>query len=485
MNLQIEGISNNMRYLFTNKGVVSLTEELNDLNGKNVAQYTFENLNIAVDIMRENMEFDFLTKKINIQEYAFASRKFLNMLMETFDPDNKITIIKEWEIKFGNGLMLINESMDDVFRKSRVDESWNAIRTIVEQWYNPMTWGSKIADVGKAAVKNVGKYAYDTAKSVKDFGASQYQQLKQIKNVDDFKKYLSDKAKSVWNRVKNGITKVWNCIKANPVECIMEGLRTVAFSAIGSGALTAVSFIPVVGQVSNALIFGSLLIWDAYKIYSGKYESGEYAWNVFDILFSMVSLLLPVGGSMLKQGAVGLRSFKDFGVMAVKKGGIFKTILNAIKSGGAKLARFIANAANWLGDKLGLEFLKNFASKATQWATKVSDDIIAGANSVAGAGTVTRVQGISNLGDLRRFIPKSLLKPDAFKAIAPKGVVLNASGQAIAIDAVICAAMGIEEPIMCKTKIEDSDMSQEQFADMKEEYMEDLKKQMGKLPIDF
>ena len=81
MNLQIEGISNNMRYLFTNKGVVSLTEELNDLNGKNVAQYTFENLNIAVDIMRENMEFDFLTKKINIQEYAFASRKFLNMLM--------------------------------------------------------------------------------------------------------------------------------------------------------------------------------------------------------------------------------------------------------------------------------------------------------------------------------------------------------------------------------------------------------------------
>lgn len=484
MSLRIEGISNNMRYLFTNKGVVSLTEELNDLNGKNVAQYTFENLNIAVDIMRENMEFDFLTKKIDIQEYAFASRKFLNMLMETFDPDNKINIIKEWEMKFGNGLMLINESMDDVLRKSRVDESWNAIRTIVEQWYNPLDWAKGAAGLVKKGVENVGKYAYDTAKSVKDFGVSQYQQLKQIKNADDFKKYISSKAKSVWNRVKNGITKAWNCIKANPVECIMEGLRTVAFSAIGSGALTAVSFIPVVGQVSNALIFGSLLIWDAYKIYSGKYESGEYAWNVFDILFSMVSLLLPVGGSMLKQGAVGLRSFKDFGVMALKKGGIFKTILNAIKSGGAKLARFIANAANWLGDKLGLEFLKNFASNATQWATKVSDEIIAGANSVATTGAVTGAQGISNLGDLRRFIPKSLLKPDAFKLIAPKGVVLNASGVAIAIDAVICAAMGVDDPIMCKNKIEDSDMSQEEFADMKEEYMVELKKQMGQLPID-
>jgi hypothetical protein len=53
------GMSVNMGYLFTDKGVVKISLEQNDLNGRNFVPYTFESLNIALDIINEN----FINKK--------------------------------------------------------------------------------------------------------------------------------------------------------------------------------------------------------------------------------------------------------------------------------------------------------------------------------------------------------------------------------------------------------------------------------------
>ena len=55
--LSFEGMSHNLQYVFTNRGVVKLSEQLNDLNGKNYLSYTYNNLNVAIDIMKENFDF--------------------------------------------------------------------------------------------------------------------------------------------------------------------------------------------------------------------------------------------------------------------------------------------------------------------------------------------------------------------------------------------------------------------------------------------
>ena len=108
-NLVIEGISHNLQYVFTNKGVTKISAQLNDLNGENYVPYTYDNLNVAIDIMRENIEFKYRIGKLDIIEYAAAPRKFLNNLVEIFKPQNPVSLIKEWETIFGNDLILINE----------------------------------------------------------------------------------------------------------------------------------------------------------------------------------------------------------------------------------------------------------------------------------------------------------------------------------------------------------------------------------------
>ena len=112
--LVFKGISHNLQYVFTNRGVSRISEQLNDLNNKNYVSYTYDNLNIAIDIMKENTDFKFRTGQLDLVEYAAAPRRFLNNIIEIFQPENSISLIKEWETIFGGDLLLINESVDSL-----------------------------------------------------------------------------------------------------------------------------------------------------------------------------------------------------------------------------------------------------------------------------------------------------------------------------------------------------------------------------------
>ena len=126
--LRFQGVSHDLQYVFTNKGVTRISDQLNDLNGRNYLPYTYGNLNVAVDIMRENSNFKYKTGQIDLVEYSSESRKFLHQLTEIFQPDNTISILKEWEENFGSKLLLINESVDKLIIESRITESWNQIK---------------------------------------------------------------------------------------------------------------------------------------------------------------------------------------------------------------------------------------------------------------------------------------------------------------------------------------------------------------------
>jgi hypothetical protein len=121
------GMSANMGYLFTEKGVVKMSYEKNDLNGRNFVPYTFESLNIAINIIRENFNFKYNIGKISLTEYSSEPRKFLNFLLEILKPQDSIKIIQEWEKKHGDKLLLINESHDKLLIEQRISNSWDSI----------------------------------------------------------------------------------------------------------------------------------------------------------------------------------------------------------------------------------------------------------------------------------------------------------------------------------------------------------------------
>jgi hypothetical protein len=445
MKLQLEGISRDLRYVFTNKGIVSMSDQINDLNGKNVLTYTMDNLSVAIDILRENNEYEFLTKKIGIQEYKFASRGFLNTLMEALNPNNKITIIKEWELKYGNDLMLINESQDDIGSKRKIHESWFGIKRIVEAWYNPLDWGKGLSDIGSTIVS---------------------------------------KAKSVWDWVKNKVSQVFKCLTNNFFECLLENMRIMLMSAPGVAVTTGLSvalnaIVPGSGWVPNLILYGALLIWDVWKMFSGKYESGTYQWNWGDIIFDIINIVLPfAAGPLLK---LGLNSFRAIGTMAAKSGGILAKFANAFISGIPKIGEAVAKGATWLSEKFGLTFLKDFAPKAINATKGFADDVAAGMKSAGGASKGA-VAGLSTASSALKNFTKIQID-NAFNALVPSSLrtplakdVLKQSGIAFLTTVAFCRLFKMDDPVMCINRVRRTDEVQlkQEMARASEEFDEEM-----------
>lgn len=281
-NLKIYGITENFKHMFTNRGLISISHKVNDMNGKTFIPYNFENLNIAIEIYKENIEYRYKTGKIDLLEYSSEPRKFLYKLVETFNLKNDIKIIKEWEYKFGDNLLLINESTDNLLIEQRVNDSWNGI--INEIWDSIKKGAEWVGGNIKSGLDSAGKFVANQARELQQKGLGGY---------------VASKAKSVWESVKSGIAKAWNCVKEG-IGCIMEGLRKITMSAAGAAILTGVAMIPKVGLVTNAIIFGTLLIWDIYKGLSGK------GWDIVNIIIDIVAIVLPAAGRVIKTAAVGV-----------------------------------------------------------------------------------------------------------------------------------------------------------------------------------
>lgn len=452
-NLGSISFSENMNYLFTDKGVTKISLEENDLNGKNFVSYTYDNLNIAIDILKENIEYRFKTGKISLIEYTSEPRKFLYSILEIIQPKNPINIIKEWESNFGDKLILINESSDKLLLEQKIDKSWDSFKLLFEQWYNPLSkdfavyQGAKnVYDWGQDKINKGVKWTKEQGKEIRDKG---------------FVNWAKDSAKSVWNKVKNGITSAWKCITNNPVECIMEGMRGLVFTAGGVAALTGLSMFPIIGQVSNGLVFGSLLIWDIYKWISGKYESGKYQWSVMDIVIDCVSLLTPYLGKIVKTLGLGVKSFTQLGKLAVTKGGVLSKIVMAIKNGIGKLTGFIKSAARWLGEKLGLTSMVKWGEKASTQLTKISDDITTGINST---------KQPSQLKQIWKKTPR---------IVSTKGEILKSMANSFAFATAFCAAINLDG-IRCKEKIENGEISDQQLKAAQEKAKQELSNQVGK-----
>jgi hypothetical protein len=365
-NTKLIGVSDDFNYIFTNEGVVKVSSLSNDLKGQNVIPYTFENLDVAIDILKENYLYNYKTNKLSLQEYLGKSRKFLYTIVETLKPNNSFSIITEWESRFGNKLVLINESVDKLVIEERVNQSFDFFKKVLLE-FDPI-------GMVKSGAQNALSFAGKTLKSVGDWTVDQAKQIKE----KGLATYAKEAGISIWNVVSNQIASAWKCVKSG-VECTMEGIRKLLFSVGATVALSAVSTIPVVGQVTNGVLYGTMLIWDLYKMMSGKYESGPYQWSIFDIIFDIIGAIFPYAARIGKTAFAGIKSFAQFGKMAAAKGGIWGSLYKAIINGVGKLQNLIGQGAKFLGEKLGIKSLAQWGSKASQKVKELADEMAAGA----------------------------------------------------------------------------------------------------------
>jgi hypothetical protein len=431
--LRFQGVSHDLQYVFTNKGVTRISDQLNDLNGKNYLPYTYGNLNIAVDIMRENSNFKYRTGQIDLVEYSSESRKFLHQLTEIFQPDNTISILKEWEENFGSKLLLINESIDKLIIESRITESWNQIKVILNEL-------DIMGSIGKG-ISNVADWGKETVGKAVDWTKQQGKEISQ-KGLGG---WAADKVSSAWEGVKNAVSKAYKCLSNNFFECLMEGLREAAFSPVGMGVMTALTFIPGVGQVADAIVFGALLIWDVYKMFSGKYESGEYQVHWYDPLIDAVCLLLPYAGKLFKGAIGGVKSMAELGPMAAKQGGILAKGVNLLKGSLTKILDVIGQSAKWIGEKLGIKWLSEIGAKAKSFMTSSVGTV---------AKTTTNVKNVVKQG------ATSVATKLGTKSVP---VVVKATGKTILINSTICAALGLDG-FTCHAKVASGEIGEAEIS---------------------
>jgi len=343
-------------------------------------------------------------------------------------------IIKEWEQNFGDKLLLINESTNNLLLEEKVNTSWESFKILFEQWYNPSSDDFFI----KKGAKNIQNW---TTKTATDAGNWMKDQKKQIQDKG-LTNWAKDKATNVWNSIKSNITKAWNCLSNNFFECLMEGMRKLVFTAAGTAAVTGLSMMPGIGQVSNSIIFGSLLIWDIYKMNSSKYQSGQYKFNIMDIVIDAISLLLPVFGKVVKAAGVGIKTVGDL-AKAASRGGVLGKAALVIKNGLSKIIGFIGKAAKWLGEKLGLKSLANWGNRASNQMTKISTEISSGVKvSKLGQALAGRKKELSKI---LKVMPKTM--PTREK-------LLTAMGKSFAFAVTMCAALGIDG-FKCRAQIHD------------------------------
>lgn len=443
--LKFIGLSRDLRYVFTNKGIISVFESVDENNQKTLIKYTPENIPQAINMVKEVNLFEYSNKLIDRNDFITSSRKFINKLLEiTCDKNESMSIITEWENNFGDKLLLLNESDSDELITERVSESWDFVIGLTEAWYNPFskdfiaykpfTWaydkGKKVAKAYKeGGIKNVLKKTYD---------------------------YGVRTAKSIYNTVKDAVVRVWKCLTNNFVECLMEGLRSLAYSVLGVGVLTLVSIIPGVGQIPTLIIFGVLLIWDIYKMLSGKYESGRYAWSWFEIALDAVSLLFPWIAKGLKAVFVG--GVKSIGALwkMASKIPILGKALTAISRGLSKIGQWIGKGVKFIGEKLGITWLTKFGSKAET----------AMANLAKGGGS-TVTKNVTK-DTVKQTLKQKLVGQGVNYVMPSTGVVIATTAGSMILTSAICDYFGLDD-WTCKEKAESGELTPEQIKKAKQE----------------
>lgn len=142
------GVSNDGNYIFMNEGFYHLE------NGESKFQKYNQNFfKYLSEMFKSNVEFEFKNGIISLQEKLTSSKKFLNIILESYEftHNDKLNYIIEWDKKFEE-VYLINENTNSVIVETILNDSWEFVNTLTEGiWDSIKSGASKVwSNVKKA-----------------------------------------------------------------------------------------------------------------------------------------------------------------------------------------------------------------------------------------------------------------------------------------------------------------------------------------------
>lgn len=407
-NLQFEGISKNLRYVFTNKGIYDFIED---------KSIRYESLSIVdgIKILKEVQNFEYKSGLIDLQKHLSNPRRALITISEIFSPKETISLVNEWENKYGSKLLLINESTDVLVIEQRIQESWSGVENLIENWLGD-AWSS------------VKKGAEWVGKKVKQ-GAE----------------WVGKKASEAWKWIKDKAMAAWKCLTGNFIECLMEGLRSAMLSIVGIAVETFLA-VTGIGAPIPMVLWGLMLIWDIYKMFSGKYESGDYAWGWIDILIDVIGVATAGTGVVIFRAVrgtlKGVNSLPSLFSKAKSMGGaVGKAITgigNTIKKVGSTILGGLKKAADWIAKNFGIKWFSKWIGKAKSTV----DDIGKAASGKAVTTKKVGGKGTSTLGKAKQSYSKAF-DSTIGKIGDGKKIGKSTWGQGLSKSAQIAAPVGV------------------------------------------
>ena len=333
-----------------------------------------------IDIIGENVAFLAQDIKTDLKEISSFTRKNVYHVLERFgETDKKLSLMMEYEVKFGSSLL--TESVTNP--KAIVAETWNWIKEqvlVLEQTYNPFNK----AFWSKSNAKQIGSNVVSGAKS--------------------FAKSAVNTAKAVGNAILNPIDTIkkgYNWVKENGLGALMEKIRDGLYSGVGTAIQIFLQFTGV-GNVAVAIVWGAMLVYDLYKVFSGK----EWSW--VDILFDVLGMVSGAAVKVLRgtMKAVGVTKSMPMaaGVQKLAANPATKGFMATIGKGISTVFNLLKKAGNWLAQKLGLKWVSGVMAKAETWLAENLLKPIGNAVGLKSVGNkaLTKAAGAPTVGQAAR-----------------------------------------------------------------------------------
>jgi hypothetical protein len=346
----ILGVSNDDKYIFTNKGFYVCENE-----GFYIP-YNEGMLPFLVQMVKDNADFELKKGKISLKEYSSIPRKLLYQLSEIFQSGKQFKLIKEWEENFGKKT-LINESFNPAQIKKSISESFDGLRKLIsEQNINSLATeiSSKIID---ALSKTFNDDEEEALKQIKRINSKELLDLVsnniKVRKKMDLKTYLNSEMsdvdweyKSIYNHLKSldasmasgykenkflqGAGKIVDAgakvggvvlkglsaaTKAIILPLLKKGIipllrwvRRNAYTSIGMVIDIVTAMIPVTTGI-NKIAWILIVMLDLYEIIVGDFDPEDDERNQNPYMFLVIDLIAALfssaAGSAAKAGLKG------------------------------------------------------------------------------------------------------------------------------------------------------------------------------------
>lgn len=305
------GISKDEKYVFLNEGFYILE------NGKNkFVKYDSNVITHLSEIYKSNVEFEYDSNKITLQEKLLSSKKFLNIIYESFNISNKVKrmLMNEWDKNF-DGVYLVNENTNLLLVEETYNNSWDYVGYLLEGWLGDVWQGTK----------NIASKAWEGTKNLAS-GA-----------LDLIKKGLSVVAQKVIIPIlKQGVIPLLRWIRRN--------LNTY----FGIIADIILSLLPTV--VVMKVVWGLICILDIYEIATGDYDPNDPERREMPFIFLIGDLISFIFAAAAGKGAtLTLKA----GIKSLSKSPAAKKVLTTMLERAPGISKMFGSVKSFLSRLFG------------------------------------------------------------------------------------------------------------------------------------